>query len=235
MLLNDELIEIMVEGNGEESLSGIQFFCDDAIKEPAAESFSMTFNAKWKRAVSKAAEKFEGVDSVEEGNYNPAVISQNDQGFFVSLDVMYISISYGDYCDNELGNEALEEALDLFKKQYPNVSFYGCVQYFFSDLHGGEVRKYSVYSDNKYKEIAYEFVGKALENMGDEEDPIWEGLNDYLSDEDDYKEILENMHGYRKWIKDYDHAIELLLKLAEKNEGADLKRELMARVQKWDD
>ena len=114
----------------------------------------------------------------------------------------------GAFCDTWRGPEALDKAIEVLKEEYPDAEYSGCVQYAWSDEHGGDVVKYEVTS--KKNDEPYPFVGEILkESVEDEDEYFWE----QIEDSDDLDEIAEDLENYRDWVGE-----EALERIAEMNE-----------------
>ena len=193
MLLCDETIWAIPDG-----VSGIEFANPEEGK-----FFVEQFNKKWDAAEDAVAREHE--DCLR---YNPATVIERSGSLFVwflPLDIPYMD---GMYCDIDRGPDALEEAIQVLKEHYPNAEFRGCIQYPWSDAHGGDVIKFDVSS--KQTDEPYAFVGDVLkEAVEDEEEYFW----DHIEDSDDLDEIEEDFEHYRDWVG--EEAIEKLNELRE--------------------
>ena len=155
MLLCDETIWAIPDG-----ASGIEFA---NIEE--GEFFLEAFNKAWEAAVEDVAAEHE--DCLKD---NPASVSDASEKFFVSFVPLDIPYMDGAFCDTQRGPEALDKAIEELKEQYPDAEYRGCIQYAWSDEHGGDVVKYEVSS--RQDDEPYPFVGVILKDAVEDEEDI---------------------------------------------------------------
>lgn len=180
MLLCDETIWAIPDG-----ASGIEFANPEEGK-----FFLEVFNKTWEEAVEAVAAEHE--DCMRD---NPASVSDDSDAFFVSLVPLDIPYMDGAFCDTWRGPEALDKAIETLREKYPDAEYNGCIQYAWSDEHGGDVVKYEVSS--RPIDEPYPFVGEILkEAVEDEDEYFW----DQIEDSDELDEIAEDLETYKDWV-----------------------------------
>ena len=193
MLLCDETIWAIPDG-----ASGIEFANPDEGR-----FFVEMFKKEWDAAVEAVAKEHE--DCLRD---NPASVADASGKFFVSFVPLDIPYMYGSFCDTKRGPEALDKAIEILKEKYPNAEYNGCIQYAWSDEHGGDVVKYDV-SSNQSGE-PYPFVGEILKiAVEDDEEYFW----DQIEDSDELEEIAEDLELYKEWVG--EEALERISKMKE--------------------
>lgn len=193
MLLCDETIWAIPDG-----ASGIEF-----SNPEEGRFFAEQFNNEWNAAVDAVAKEHE--DCLRD---NPSNVVEDDDKLFVSFVPLDIPYMYGSFCDTDKGPEALEKAIDALIVKYPDAEFRGCIQYAWSDEHGGDVVKFDVSSVKK--DEPYAFVGEILkEAVEDEEEYFW----DQIEDSDDLEEIARDLENYREWVG--EEALERIAEMSE--------------------
>lgn len=180
MLLCDDTIWAIPDG-----ASGIEF-----TNPEEGQYFFEQFSVEWNAAVDAVAAEHE--DCLRD---NPASISDESGEFlisFVPLDIPYMD---GAFCDTRRGPEALDRAIEALKEKYPEAEYSGCIQYGWSDEHGGDVVKYEVSSGQT--DGPYPFVGGILKNaVEDEDEYFW----DQVEDSDYIDEIAKDLEMYKEWV-----------------------------------
>ena len=180
MLLCDETIWAIPDG-----ASGIEF-----LDKETGHAFLEIFNDEWDSAVEAVATEHE--DCLRD---NPATVTENEDGLLVTFVPLDIPFREGEYCDIVQGCEALERAVAKLKEKYPGACYKGCVQFAWSDAHGGDVIKFDVSSEDD--EEPYPFVGEILKAaVEDEEEYFW----DQVEDADELEEIAEDLENYKEWV-----------------------------------
>ena len=180
MLLSDETIWAIPDG-----ASGIEF-----VDREVGKYFLEQFNIEWKVAVEAVAEEHE--DCLRD---NPASSVEKEGKMIVSFVPLDIPFMDDMYCDINKGPEALEKAIESTKKEFPDAEFMGCIQFAWSDMHGGDVIKFDV--STKQMDEPYAFVGEILrEAINDEEEYFWEQIEDV----DDIDEIAADLKFYKEWV-----------------------------------
>ena len=180
MLLSDETIWAIPDG-----ASGIEF-ADKRI----GKAFIDLFNDEWKVAVETVASEHE--DCLRD---NPATVVEKENSLLVTFVPLDIPFMDGEYCDVVQGCEALERAVAKLKEKYPDACFKGCIQFAWSDAHGGDVIKFDVSSEDDG--APYPFVGEILRTaVEDEEEYFW----DQAEDSDELEEIAEDLENYKDWV-----------------------------------
>ena len=190
MLLCDDTIWAIPDG-----ASGIEFTNLDEGRY-----FVEMFNKEWNAAVEAVAKEHD--DCLRD---NPATVSDESGKLFVSFVPLDIPYMYGSFCDTWRGPEALDKAIEALKEKYPKAEYNGCIQYAWSDEHGGEVVKYEVSS--KQSDEPYPFVGLILKAaVMDEDEYFW----DQIEGSDELSDIAKDLETYKEWVGE-----EALTKIAE--------------------
>ena len=193
MLLCDETIWAIPDG-----ASGIEF-----TNPEEGRFFLEAFNKTWEAAVEAVAAEHD--DCLRD---NPASVSDDSDTFFVSFVPLDIPYMDGAFCDTWRGPEALDKAIAALKEKYPDAEYNGCIQYAWSDEHGGDVVKYEVSS--RQNDEPYPFVGDILKvAVEDEEEYFW----DQIEDSDELDEIAEDLENYREWVG--EEALERITEMKE--------------------
>ena len=180
MLLCDDTIWAIPDG-----ASGIEF-----ANPEEGRYFVEMFNKEWDVAVEAVAK--EHGDCLRD---NPASVSNESGKFFVSFIPLDIPYMDGAFCDTWRGPEALDKAIETLKEKYPNAEYSGCIQYGWSDQHGGDVVKYEISSG--HNDEPYSFVGMILQAaVMDEEGYFW----DQIEYSDELNEIAKDLETYKEWV-----------------------------------
>lgn len=193
MLLCDETIWAIPDG-----ASGIEF-----TNPEEGQFFLEAFEKTWETAVEAVAAEHD--DCLRD---NPASVSDDSDKFFVSFVPLDIPYMDGAFCDTWRGPEALDKAIEALKEKYPDAEYNGCIQYAWSDEHGGDVVKYEVSSRPNGE--PYPFVGEILkEAVEDEDEYFW----DQIEDSDELDEIAEDLETYKDWVG--EEALERIAEMKE--------------------
>jgi len=193
MLLCDDTIWAIPDG-----ASGIEF------SDPEEGFFFVEqFNREWETAVEAVAKEHE--DCLRD---NPSTVVDEDDRFLVSFVPLDIPYMFDEFCDTERGPEAIRNAIVNLKEKYPDAEFRGCIQYAWSDAHGGDVVKFDVSSIQS--DEPYAFVGEVLKKaVEDEDEYFW----DNVEDSENLDEIAEDLENYKKWVG--EEAVERIAELKE--------------------
>ena len=219
----------------EETLSGINIYCDSSKSQEIADFFGENFNKYWDEAKDAVEEEYGDCVEKDENCPSIATVSLADYGVKVVLEPLYLSYQGGDYIESEgYAGKALDKTLTKLLNTYPDVSYEGCIAYTWSDVHCGEAECWQISSseENPSEDKVYDFIGETLSReLWDPE--FWEKMSDNLedSDIDDFKQVLCNLIDYKKWIP--DDAIEQLLDIAG-NVDEDIRLELEEAVETID-
>ena len=180
MLLCDETIWAIPDG-----ASGIEFSDKEVGK-----AFIELFNNEWNVAVEAVASEHK--DCLRD---NPATVEEKGDSLLVTFVPLDIPFMDGEYCDIVQGCDALERAVAKLKENYPDIYYKGCVQFAWSDAHGGDVIKFDISSEDDGE--PYAFVGEILKAaVEDEEEYFWEQVEDV----DELEEIAEDLENYKEWV-----------------------------------
>ena len=180
MLLCDDTIWALPDG-----ASGIEF-----KDKEVGDFFVNCFNEEWECAIKAVAEEHE--DCLQD---DPASVTETENGILVSFYPLDIPFMDGQYCDIERGPEALQRAVCKVKEKYPDAEYRGCIQYGWSDAHGGDIVKFDVSSAES--DEPYPFVGDILkEAVEDEDEYFW----DEIEESDYIDEIAEDLKAYKDWV-----------------------------------
>lgn len=201
----------------EETLSGINIFCDSSKRKEVATFFEENFNKYWDEAKDAVEKEYGSCLEKDEDCSTIATVSEADYGVKVVLEPLYLSYQDGDYIESEgYAYKALNKSLAKLLNTYPDISYEGCIAYTWSVLNGGEAEWWRISSkeSNLSEDRVFDFVGETLaRELQDEE--YWEKMAENLEEGelDDFKQIISNFYDYKKWIS--DDAIEKLMDIAD--------------------
>lgn len=156
-----------------ERVSVIKIFCGDSIKEEVAKFFEETLAEEWEKACKKVEETY----GEPEDDAVPISVKVADFGVCVNVETVEIRYCYGDYCDLQYGGDALDWALKITKKKYPEIEYEGYIVIPWSDTHGGQVDQWAISSTGDVP-TGYDFIGKTLNRILKNEEHIWERTDD---------------------------------------------------------
>lgn len=189
MLLND----IVICALGPDGASYISF-----TDKNAKADFEAIFAEEWKAAVVSVSDEYlhydeEDMETMFEENPNPMTVADTENGFIATFDAVFILDIWGSRAYLDEAINAIDVSLERIKALYPNIEYEGCMQYEYSDSHGGDVVKYEI-NANK----VHPYVGRALQ-IAFTDDYFWDTLEDYL-DEDEMKDVVNDLMQYKEYF-----------------------------------
>ena len=136
------------------NLSTIHFHCDKEVANKIMAAFENIFAVEWKPLVERKKKIYEGCNT----EYNPLTCIITKDGFDAVINIPLVPYIGEYYCENEMGEDPLDCAIEKFKSSYPNIKFNGHIKYvaslayyFERKIHTGmgESADYDVSSDTK--------------------------------------------------------------------------------------
>lgn len=161
----------------------------------AKDFFEWTFSEEWHAAVVRVVSEYyteDRLDDIIAENKNPLTTHYTADGFIAVFEPMYIIDEWGARAWVYESTEALENTLKRTEEEYPNVSYSGCIQYFYSDTHSGDFVKFEVNADKLHP-----FIGEAL-SMAMKDENFWEQIEDC----DDLDALKEEIMLYEDYLTD---------------------------------
>ena len=199
MQIPDCIVWVMEDG----SCTAVKIYCKEDLRKEISVRFEKYFNEEYEKVMDLIEE--EAGDCYEKDmDINPfkkALISE--YGIFLSFDNLAMYCGLGDIIARHNAGEALENALNRLKREYPSINYEGYVAYVWSDIHSGDVCQYKISSkkEEDTSEVVYDFIGKEL-GVVLQKDETWDRLSENLvdADENEFKRILKFLYVYSKWI-----------------------------------
>lgn len=191
--------------------SGIKVYCEkDAAKE-IADSFLTDFTQRWEEAVESVEEEYGDCDD----NDLPVDIVFTEYGFFVSVNQLEISYSFGNFYDLDYGPDAFNAAFSNMEENYPQIEYEGLIFYALCDTRCGEMVQYEISSHGNVD--TYDFVGKALAALLADEEELEEDFASELESNEDFKESIQTLYAYKEYFSEerLENAIQIILNVAE--------------------
>ena len=202
--------------------SSADFFCEESVREEAANCLVKTFFEEYAREADILEDDMEEWISTalqseepEFGEMPDCWVSLTENGFTARFNVVEEDMGAGPIVWDHL----LEKAIQKLVEKYPEIHYSGMVCYFNQD--GAEELEDAVvqYTFNKGMDIPEICAGvgeKLSDSLDDEE--FWEILAKWLRDESEFADVLAFFQGYAEYIK--EDSVERLLTLAEEKSPA---------------
>lgn len=171
MQLNENLIYALESYD----ISGIKIFCDTYICDAVKLYFLSKFTEEWDTTLLFCETKYGQCETKEE-EYMPIHVATKEYGIFIEVGALDVKYANGDFCDLELGIEALDNTLKAVKETYPSIEYEGYIAFSWGDLRGGEIVQYEVSSKQTQSQDlnqCFEFVGEKLAHILETEHHIW--------------------------------------------------------------
>ena len=188
MLLSDELLYAV------EPIEVSYLDFDDA---EAQSDFEEIFEEEWNNAVQKVGEEHyeydeDEIEEIMDENENPLNAFETETGFRAIFAPLYVLDTWGSRAWIFEPLEGLDNALARIKEEYPDISYKGCIQFFYSDSHGGDCYKREINANE-----IHSFVGDQL-MLAFTDDEFWEKLEDA----EDIDEIKEELYLYEDYFEE---------------------------------
>lgn len=215
MYIPDFLVHYIMYGDH----TTIKIYCDAELRDGIIERFTEVFNEEYEKLMD-LIEKEEG--PCHEKEFNPFHgAKKTDYGVSLSFGNLALHDFTGDFLIWDTADEVLEDALWTIKKEYPSISYEGFVAYIRSDVKGGELIQYEIFSEKKKDkgDVVYDCIG---EGLGVALEENWEDMSEELSytEENDLKKIIKLFHMYSKWIP--SDTIDKIIELSEESDKESL-------------
>lgn len=180
MLLSDELLEII----SPETTSYVDF--SDA---KAKKFFEDTFNEEWLSALKEVASEYYNFDDEEyeefiDNNPNPLTTFVTDTGFRAVFEEPYIIDQWDSRAWSAESDTAIGNTIMAVKKNFPDIEYYGCIQYVCTDTHCGECNKFEINCDK-----VHQFVADVIE-LAAVDDFFWQEIKESEEPDEIKKELL---------------------------------------------
>ena len=214
-----DIPESLVWALDNKGTSVVKIYCDENIREEIASRYTEIFNDEYEKLMDLIEDDgricFERVEGINPFN-GPRV---TDYGVLLRFNKLALySGRYGDHISGYFAEEAVEKALDTIKNEYPSIAYDGYIAYSWSDIHGGEIEQFRIFSEmnrdmnDEVYDCVGEIVGEAIANKN-----TWLRLSDELiaEEEIEFKRIIKFFYLYSKWIPSW--AIDRVIELSENN------------------